>query len=255
MLASLVSRASVRLAVRTPSTSASQQQQQPRRLMSDKLFVHRDAGVYKDEPFEFTAENLTRAASIIAIYPPKHQAAATIPLLDLAQRQHGWLPLSAMNTVAKMLDMAPIRVYETASFYTMFNREKIGKYHVQVCTTTPCLLGGCGSDKIMKAVQKNLGVHPGGTTSDGLFTFTEVECLGACVNAPMIQINDDFYEDLTPETTEQILDGFRRGDRPKPGPQKDPATGKLRKSCEPVDGLTTLKEKPTGPGFGVRADL
>ena len=114
----------LRIASRVSRTllATPQPQQPPRRLMSDKLFVHRDAGVYKDEPFSFTQANLDRAASIIAIYPPKHQAAATIPLLDLAQRQHGWLPLSAMNAVAKMLDMAPIRVYEVASFYTMFNR-------------------------------------------------------------------------------------------------------------------------------------
>lgn len=216
--------------------------------LSDKLFVHRDTPENNDKtPFEFTPENMERAKNIIANYPPSHKRAATIPLLDLAQRQHGWLPLKAMDYVAKMLDMPEMRVYEVATFYTMFNREPIGKYHVQVCTTSPCQLRGCMD--IVKACEKKLGIKLGETTKDGMFTLGEVECAGACVNAPLFSVNDDYYEDLTPESAEKILDAFQRGDRPQPGPQ----SGRL--SCENSAGLTALTEAPKGPGFKVRADL
>ena len=155
-----------------------------------------------------------------------------MPLLDLGQRQHGFTSISVMNEVARLLEMPPMRVYEVATFYTMYNRDPVGRFHVQVCTTvrtsrhfrsypefvpisqsltadrniqTPCQLGGCGSDVIMRAIESHLGIHPGQTTPDKLFTFSEVECLGACVNAPMVQINDDYYEDLTPESTVTLL--------------------------------------------------
>ncbi|KAK5067877.1 NADH:ubiquinone oxidoreductase 24, partial [Cryomyces antarcticus] len=126
-----------------------------------------------------------------------------MPLLDLGQRQHGFTSISVMNEVARILEMPPMRVYEVATFYTMYNRSPVGRYHVQVCTTTPCQLRN--SDAVMKAIEDHLGIHPGETTADGLFTFTEVECLGACANAPMLQINDDYYEDLTAETTTTLL--------------------------------------------------
>ncbi len=128
-----------------------------------------------------------------------------MPLLDLGQRQHGYTSISVMNEVARLLEIPPMRVYEVATFYTMYNRSPVGKFHLQVCTTTPCMLGGCGSDAIMKAIEGHLGIHAGQTTEDGLFTFVEVECLGACVNAPMVQINDDYYEDLTPESVVTLL--------------------------------------------------
>lgn len=128
-----------------------------------------------------------------------------MPLLDLGQRQHGFTSISVMNEVARRLEMPPMRVYEVATFYTMYNRTPVGKFHLQVCTTTPCMLGGCGSDAVMKAIENHLGIKAGQTTKDGLFTFIEVECLGACVNAPMVQINDDYYEDLTPESTVSLL--------------------------------------------------
>ncbi|MCJ1223907.1 NADH:ubiquinone oxidoreductase 24 [Toensbergia leucococca] len=128
-----------------------------------------------------------------------------MPLLDLGQRQHGFTSISVMNEVGRLLGMPPMRVYEVATFYTMYNRDPVGRFHLQACTTTPCQLGGCGSDAIMKAIESHLGIHPGQTTADGLFTFSEVECLGACVNAPMVQINDDYYEDLTPESTVTLL--------------------------------------------------
>ncbi|XP_076449873.1 NADH dehydrogenase [ubiquinone] flavoprotein 2, mitochondrial-like [Babylonia areolata] len=220
---------------------------------SDKLFVHRDTPANNpDTPFQFTPENLKRCEVIIKNYPEGHQAAAVIPILDLAQRQHGWLPISAMHAVADMLSMHRMRVYEVATFYTMFNREPVGKYFVQICTTTPCMLGGVGSDVILDAIKKNLGIDCGETTKDGKFTLMEVECLGACVNAPMVQINDDYYEDLTVRDIDRILDNLKAGKKPKPGPQSGQ---NKRFACEPKTGLTSLTGNPTGPGFGCRPDL
>lgn len=213
-----------------------------------QLFVHRDTPQNNpDTPFEFTAENTKRIDGIVANYPEAHKAAAVIPVLDLAQRQHGWLPISAMNAVAKLLNMPKMRVYEVATFYTMFNRNPVGKYHIQVCTTTPCML--CDSTGIVNTIREKLGIEVGETTSDGLFTFNEVECLAACVNAPMIQINDNYYEDVTKKDTEFILDELKAGRTPKAGPYNE------RFAAEPLGGLTSLTEPPTGPGFGVRKDL
>jgi len=217
---------------------------------SDKLFVHRDSDVNNaDTPFKFTAENIKRCDSIIGNYPADHKAAACIPLLDLAQRQHGWLPISAMHVVADMLNMPRMRVYEVATFYTMFNREPVGKYHIQICTTTPCMLGGIGCAPILETIEKTLGIKPGQTTKDNMFTLSEVECLGACVNAPMVQINDNYYEDLTIKDMEEILSDLKAGKVPKAGPRS------ARFASEPLAGLTSLIEPPTGPGFGVRKDL
>ncbi|KAI5092802.1 NADH dehydrogenase [ubiquinone] flavoprotein 2, mitochondrial, partial [Silurus meridionalis] len=212
------------------------------------FFQHRDTSENNpNTPFEFTPENLKRIEAIIKNYPEGHKQAATIPVLDLAQRQHGWLPISAMNKVAEILDISPMRVYEVATFYTMFNRQPLGKYHVQVCTTTPCML--CDSDSILQAIQNKLGIKVGETTADGLFTLVEVECLGACVNAPMVQINDNYYEDLKPSDIEHIIDELKAGRVPSPGPRSG------RFSCEPAGGLTSLTGPPPGPGFGVRPDL
>nr|XP_045595382.1 NADH dehydrogenase [ubiquinone] flavoprotein 2, mitochondrial-like [Procambarus clarkii] len=218
-------------------------------VCSDVLFVHKDTEKNNiDTPFEFTPDNLKRAKAIISIYPDGHKKAAVIPLLDLAQRQVGnWLPITAMHVVAKLLDMPRMRVYEVATFYTMFMRNPVGKYHLQVCTTTPCWLRG--SDDIMAAVKDKLGIQPGETTKDGLFTLSEVECLGACVNAPMIQINDDYYEDLEVADAQEILDTLAAGKKPKAGPRNG------RFAAEPVGGLTSLTTPPPGPGFRVRDDL
>ncbi|XP_005092658.1 NADH dehydrogenase [ubiquinone] flavoprotein 2, mitochondrial [Aplysia californica] len=226
----------------------------PAAACSDKLFVHRDEPNNNSEtPFEFSAENIKRSEVIIANYPKGHEAAACIPLLDLAQRQNdGWLPISAMHRVAEMLKMPRMRVYEVATFYTMFNREPVGKYFVQICTTTPCMLGGVGSDVILEAIKENLGIGVGHTTDDNMFTLAEVECLGACVNAPMVQINDDYYEDLTVDDMHRILNDIKAGKKPKAGPQSGQ---NFRFASEPKTGLTSLTEPPTGPGFGVRADL
>jgi NADH-quinone oxidoreductase E subunit len=191
------------------------------------------------ENFEFTPENLDRAKAHIVKYPPGRQASAVLPLLWIAQEQHGgWLPRAAMDHVARILEMAPIRVYEVATFYTMFNLRPVGRYLLQACTTTPCWLRG--SDAVVQACRSKLGIDVGGTTADGLFTLVEVECLGACVNAPILQVNDDFYEDLDAPATETLLDALRNGKAPLPGS----VIG--RQGSEPVSGRSTLVE----PGAG-----
>merc|ERR1719493_118090 len=179
------------------------------RLGGDTMVLHKDTPENNaDTPFQFTAENKARADAILSIYPDGHKRAAVIPLLDLAQRQNGgWLPISAMHHVAEVIGMPRMRVYEVATFYTMFIRQPVGKYHVQICTTTPCWLRG--SDEILEAIKKNIGVGVGGTSQDKMFTLSEVECLGACVNAPMVQINDDYYEDLTVKDMDEILNDLR----------------------------------------------
>jgi NADH-quinone oxidoreductase E subunit len=179
------------------------------------------------EEFRFMPEYLEKAKALIANYPPGRQASAVIGVLDLAQRQEGWLSRTAMDEIAKLLDMAPIRVYEIATFYTMFQLKPKGKYLLQVCTTTPCWLRG--SDAIMKACEH---------AADGeTFSVQEVECLGACVNAPVVQINDDFYEDLDEASLKKVLDAFKRGETPKPGPQVD------RQTSAPEGGPTTLRSE------------
>ena len=160
-------------------------------------------------PFKFSAQNETIISEILKRYPPQYKKAAVMPLLDLGQRQLGFTSISVMNEVARILEMPAMRVYEVATFYTMYNRSPVGRFHLQVCTTTPCMLGGCGSDAIMRAIESHLGIRAGQTTADGLFTFIEVECLGACVNAPMVQINDDYYEDLTPESVVTLLKALK----------------------------------------------
>lgn len=187
------------------------------------------------ESFEFSPEFRDAADAFIAKYPKGRHESAVMPLLDLAQRQHdGWLPRAAMDYVAEYLSMPPIRVYEVATFYTMYNLEPVGRNHVQVCTNLPCWLRG--SDAIVEACKRTLGVEFGGTTEDGLFTLSEMECLGACVNAPMMQINDDYYEDLDSSSAESILTELRLGETPRTGSQIG------RKSCEPSSGLTSLTE-------------
>uniref|UniRef100_A0A915N101 [phosphatase 2A protein]-leucine-carboxy methyltransferase n=1 Tax=Meloidogyne javanica TaxID=6303 RepID=A0A915N101_MELJA len=173
------------------------------------LVIHRDSKENNPEtPFKFTQENLKKIESLLANFPEGHKQAALLPVLDLAQRQNRWLPISAMHEVARILEIPRMRVYEVATFYTMYNREP-----------------------------------PGGTTKDGLFTVKEVECLGACVNAPMVQINDDYYEDLTVDDINEIIDDLKNGKRPLPGPK----SGRL--AAEPIKSKTSLTEPPNGPGF------
>lgn len=189
------------------------------------------------ESFEFTAENKAEADAIVAKYPEGRQRSAVMPLLDLAQRQcGGWLPVPAIEYVAAYLDMPAIRALEVASFYTMYNLKPVGKHFVQVCTNLPCWLRG--SDNVMRTCQEKLGIRSGETTEDGEFSLLEVECLGACVNAPMMQINDDYYEDLDSDSTARILDALAAGETPKTGTQLEG-----RFTCEPLGGLTSLTEQ------------
>lgn len=200
---------------------------------------------YQPESFEFNKDSKAKVEEFISLYPKGRHESAVMPLLDLAQRQvaeegaraappyGGWIPRAAMDHIAEILQMAPMKVYEVASFYSMYNLAPVGKYLVQVCTTTPCWL--CGSDDVVKTCKKHLGIGMGETTKDGLFTLVEVECLGACVNAPMAQINDDFYEDLTAETTKEVLDLLAEGLKPKVGSQKG------RKASMALSGPTTLE--------------
>jgi len=154
--------------------------------------------------FFFSPENLTKAEKIIAQYPEGRQASAVLPLLSLAQRQNGnWLPRAAIEYVAKMLGMPSIRVHEVATFYSKFNLKPVGEHHIQVCRTTPCWLRG--SDKVVEVCRKKLGIKPGEVTADGKFSLAETECLGACTCAPVVQINDAYFENMTPEEIEKII--------------------------------------------------
>lgn len=202
--------------------------------MTVEIVTSNPQDVEQPESFAFTEENMDKARRIIGYYPEGRQASAVIPLLDLAQRQHGnWLPKAAMDHIAEVLDMAPIRVYEVATFYTMFNLRPVGRNYIQVCRTTPCWLRG--SDELTEACAKHLGIGLGETTEDGEFTLVEVECLGACVNAPMAQINDGYYEDLDAEKLTGILEALKRGETPAIGPQVD------RLTSAPITGRRTLK--------------
>ncbi len=170
------------------------------------------------EVFEFTAENLAEAKKFIACYPDGRQRSAVMPLLDLAQRQNGgWLPEGAVETIAGILDMPPIRVLEVATFYSMYNLAPVGRHQINVCTTTPCWLRG--SDEVVGACRQSLGIDVGETTADGEFTLGEVECLGACVNAPVVQVGDDYYEDVDAKSMASIIEALKRGAAPTPGSQ------------------------------------
>ena len=189
----------------------------------------------KQSGFSFSAENEKKAKKTIAKYPKGRQASAVKFLLDLAQRQNdNYLTKESMDYVANFLDMAPIRVYEVATFYSMFNTKPVGENLIQICRTTPCWLRG--SDKLVKKYKEMLGLEKGEVSNDGKFSMVEVECLGACVNAPIVQINDDFYEDLTEEQFEQIIESLSKGKKIQHGSQ-------IGRQCSaPHPGLTTLKE-------------
>ena len=194
--------------------------------------------------FALTPENRAKAEAFVARYPEGRQSSAVLAVLDIAQRQNGgWLSPAAVEHVARMLDMAEIRIYEIVSFYEMLHAEPVGEHMVRVCTTTPCMLRG--STDILTACKGELGVEVGGTTADGKFTLTEFECLGACVNAPIVWIDDDYYEDLDPERIVAILKAFRAGERPEPGSQIG------RRGSEPLGEWTSLTEfAPSGEAEG-----
>jgi NADH-quinone oxidoreductase subunit E len=189
--------------------------------------------------FSFSKENLAWAKKEIGKYPEGRQASAIIPLLWRAQEQAGgWLPEAAIRYVSEFLGMAHIRALEVATFYTMFNLSPVGKFHVQFCGTTPCRLRG--ADALEKICHQRIG-EQGEVTEDGKFSWVEVECLGACVNAPMVQINADYYEDLDAASFTKILDALAAGKKPKPGPQVD------RQQSAPVGGPTTLTDRTVLP--------
>ena len=182
--------------------------------------------------FSFSAKAEKKIDCIMGKYPPDRKASAVMPLLDLAQREAGgWLPVSALETVADKVGLAYMRVLEIASFYTMYNLKPVGKWHLQLCGTTPCWLRG--SDDILKAIFDTLKLKPNETSKNGEFTLTPVECLGACVNAPILQVNDDFYEDLDYESTKKLINSLIENKQPKFG------SFKKRKS-EPENGSTVL---------------
>ena len=190
---------------------------------------------HQPDRFAFSQDNLAWAERTIRKFPEGRQASAVIPLLWRAQEQEGWVTKAAIEGVAAMLAMPPIRVLEVATFYTMFHLEPVGtKAHVQVCGTTPCMLAGAG--EIIEVCRSRIHEHPHHRSADGAFSWEEVECMGACVNAPMVQIGKENYEDLTREDFERILDAMARGERPRPGPQNG------RRSSEPITGLTSLTE-------------
>ncbi len=191
--------------------------------------------------FEFTPDNLAKAKAAMAKYPEGRQQSAVLALLDLAQRQNEeghYVTDAAIDTISEMLDMARIRVVEVATFFTMINLSPVGKYLLQCCTTTPCWLRG--SSEVHDAIQNHLGIHNGETTEDGLFTLMEVECLGACANAPIVQVNDDYYEDLDGDSVIRVLDALKCGEKPAHGPQID------RENSAPMGGPHTLVDMKFG---------
>ena len=191
--------------------------------------------IHDDQPkeFKFSSENLKKVDQILKRYPEKNKKSAVMPLLYLAQRQNdNWIPLAAMKYIAKYLAMPYISVYEVATFYTMYNLSPVGKHFIQVCTTTPCMIRG--ASKLVEACKEKISENECELSSDKSCSWTEVECLGACVSAPMMQINDDYYEDLDKEKTLEILDKILNGETPKPGSYRG------RVNNEPENNRKTL---------------
>ena len=190
---------------------------------------------FQPEQFEFTKENLNKAEKEIKKYPRSKKASAVLGLLYLVQNQNdNWIPISAIKYVAKMLNMPYIKVYEVVTFYSMFNLSPVGKYFVQVCTTTPCMIRG--AKKLTDVCKKHISSNQRELSSNKLCSWVEVECLGACVNAPMMQINQDYFEDLDEKSTEEIIQKLLRDEFPQPGSAKN------RKNNSPERGKTTLLE-------------
>jgi NADH dehydrogenase (ubiquinone) flavoprotein 2 len=197
----------------------------------------------KQTPFDFTPANYAKIEKLLSKFPANYKQSAMMPMLFLAQEQHNnWLPLTAMDKVAEILDLPPIRVYEVATFYTMYNRDPVGKHHIQVCGTTSCMV--CGAEDVKKAAKEFAGITDDGMVSpDGRFCVTEVECLGACTNAPMVQVNNhEFYENLTPATMKSVMQGLLDGTA-KPGPQNG------QRVAEGPQGSHTLQGEIGFPKF------
>ena len=194
--------------------------------------------VAKNQPssFEFSSENKIKIDEILKKYPDNKKKSAVMPLLYIAQRQNNnWIPLAAIQLIADMLETAYIKVYEVATFYTMYNLAPVGKYFVQVCTTTPCMIRGSG--KVVEMCKKHISEKQGHINKELDSSWIEVECLGACVNAPMVQINEDYYEDLNAEKAEKIFNSFKEGTLPKIGSQSG------RRGSEPIQNRTALLNK------------
>ncbi|XP_047530220.1 probable NADH dehydrogenase [ubiquinone] flavoprotein 2, mitochondrial [Vanessa atalanta] len=217
-------------------------------FFSEELNVHRDT---KDNnantPFEFSEANLKRLSAIIQNYPEGFQRSAISAAMDIVQRQIGWVPISAMHKVAEVLSIPRMRVYEWATFYSMIKRRYRGKYNVKVCVTTPCMLRG--ADTILQVVEETTLCCTGGVSADGMFGVDIVQCQGACVNAPVIVVDDDYYEDVNECDVHNIIQTLRCGRIPPWGPQSD------RFASEPITGKTTLIEEPPPPGFGLQPSL
>ena len=197
--------------------------------------------LHKEQPasFEFTPANLAWAKGQISKYPEGRQASAVIPLLWRAQEQHGWLTRPAIEYVADMLGMAYIRALEVATFYFMFQLQPVGSVaHIQICGTTSCMI--CGAEELIAVCQELISKAPHALSADGKFSWEEVECMGACANAPMAQIGKDYYEDLTAEKLRELIGRFSQGEVPVPGPQNG------RYAAEPLTGLTSLQEFESG---------
>jgi NADH-quinone oxidoreductase E subunit len=191
--------------------------------------------------FKFSKENEAEIKRVIAKYPKGRIASAVMPLLDLAQRQHdNWIPMKAIELIASKLDMAEIRVLEVATFYTMFNLKPVGEFFLQACTTTPCWLRG--SDEMTRAIKDRYNISSGETSACGRFSLLEVECLGACVNAPILQVNDDFYEDLDYQTTSDLLKSLEAG---VPLPVGSVLGRSGSEATEGATTLTSIKSKKT----------
>ena len=193
--------------------------------------------VHDEQPkeFKFSTENLKKAHEILKKYPEKNKKSAVMPFLYLAQKQNNnWIPLAAMKYIAKFLNMPYIKVYEVATFYSMYNLSPVGKYFIQVCTTTPCMIRG--ANKLVEACKEKISENETELSSDKSCSWMEVECLGACVNAPMMQINDDYYEDLDKEKTLKILEKILKGETPKPGSYRG------RINNEPENNRKTLMD-------------
>jgi len=189
----------------------------------------------KTPSFTFLPENLKKIRDILKRYPEDRSQSALLPTLWIAQRQNeGWLSRSALEEVAHILHLPLVRVYEVATFYTMFRLEPVGRHFIQLCRTTSCWLKG--ADKLKQTCESFLKVNAGQVTQDGLFSFEEVECLGACCNAPMVQINDDYYEDLSPKSLETILEALQNGQSPKPGSQQGRIASKPHLKSHPIEG-------------------
>ncbi|CAM6092532.1 unnamed protein product [Calypogeia fissa] len=223
-----------------------------RRAYSTALNLHLNTPDNNEKiKWEFTPANMERVKEILSHYPKNYKQSAVIPLLDIAQQQQGgWLPVAAMNKVAEVVEVAPIRVFEVATFYSMYNRVKVGQYHLLVCGTTPCML--MGSRSIEETLLKHLDVGRNELTKDGKFSVGEMECMGCCVNAPMIVVADysngvegysyNYYEDLTPEKVVQIVEALKRGEKPPHGTQNPE-----RINATPAGGRTTLLSDPVPP--------